>query len=74
MAKYQGHPSWNKWNVSLWLDNDYETYTFANLMLGQYGLERAAIELHTSLPKRTPDGAEYNLGSLRYALQSLLDD
>ena len=50
MAKYQGHPSWNKWNVSLWLDNDYETYTFANLMLGQYGLERAAIEFHTSLP------------------------
>ena len=73
MTKYQGHPSWNKWNVSLWLDNDYETYTFANLMLEQHGLERAAIKLHNSLPKRTPDGAEYNLGSLRYALQSLLD-
>ena len=73
MAKYQGHPSCNKWNVSLWLQNDYETYTLANLMLGQYGLEETTIKLHTYLPKKTPDGAEYNLGSLRYALQSLLD-
>jgi hypothetical protein len=29
MPKYNGHPSWNYWNVSLWVGNDEGLYRLA---------------------------------------------
>lgn len=36
MAQYNGYPSWNAWNVSLWINNDE----------GLYNLCRDAVRRH----------------------------
>lgn len=34
MKEYQGHRSWNAWNVSLWICNDEPLYRFAMECIG----------------------------------------
>lgn len=74
---YNGHPSWNAWNVALWIGNDE-------------GLYRAAVEAHgasrvravrvrhfrnaTGLTEKskTPDGAIYSNRSVGLAIAGIV--
>lgn len=68
--KYQGHRSWNAWNVSLWINNDEYLHRTAASLVGRLGINRAARQLHKMLEgTRTPDGAAYNLTCIREALR-----
>ena len=75
MAKgYNGHRSWNAWNVSLWINNDEGLYRLAVDFVTEarrHGgdLEAAARVLLAVLPTTTPDGARYNFTCVREALR-----
>lgn len=51
---YQGHPSWNHWNVSLWVNNDEGLYREARRTSNK---DRFAEWLMDVMPV-TPDGAK----------------
>ena len=72
MAQHNGHRSWNAWNVSLWLNNDEGLY---NLMLDcikeTKNKRRAAQNMLSELPEKTPDGANYNVTCVMEAMQGL---
>ena len=67
--KYNGHPSYNHWNVSLWLFNDENLYSMVKHALRISATkEEAAERLLGVLPKTTPDGVPYTKTTVRYAL------
>ena len=68
MAAYNGHPSWNAWNVALWISNDEGTYRDAVRLSRNLGKDEAARTLLRMLPARTPDGAPYTFTNIRRAL------
>jgi hypothetical protein len=69
---YQGHRSWNAWNVSLWINNDEPLYRMALSFVKRYGRGVGAIRLANALRgEKTPDGAVYNVTCLREALRGL---
>ncbi len=87
MKKYNGHRSWNAWNVSLWILNTENVYDFARQCI-----ERAkplTYERHLSKKahlckatrlfmadyrgQKTPDGAVYNPLSVRLCLETLIE-
>ena len=73
MAKpYNGYPSWNSWNVSLWINNDYELYMTAYTLM-QSKEKTRVINLLTKIweGKRTPDGAVFNKRSIKLALEGM---
>lgn len=73
MAKpYEGYPSWNSWNVSLWINNEYALYKVAYEVVQLRGMERA-VEILTNWwgNKRTPDGAVFNKRSIKLALEGM---
>ena len=39
--QYEGYPSWNSWNVSLWINNDFILYSCARDTVWRYGMEKA---------------------------------
>jgi hypothetical protein len=72
MATYNGYPSWNQWNVSLWINNDESLYRLALSLVKQHGAGYAAVKLTNFLRnEKTPDGAIYNLTSVRGALMGI---
>lgn len=71
-GKYNGHPSWTLWNVSMWIANDYDLYTYAMKLCQRYGKERAADILTDEIGgKTTPDGARFTRSFIRYGLRHL---
>lgn len=69
--EYNGHRSWNAWNVSLWIHNDEHLYRTASALVKDLGPTKAARQLHRLLEgTRTPDGAAYNLTAIREALSN----
>jgi hypothetical protein len=73
MTKYNGHRSWNAWNVSLWINNDEGLYREAVRLVKAYGADRAARQLaRTMAGEQTPDGGRYNLTCIREALRGIL--
>lgn len=71
---YNGHPSWNAWNVALWIGNDEGLYRLAMEMNAKHKrVERAARAMLAYLPERTPDGARYSHNSVKLALAGLKD-
>jgi len=74
MVQFNGHRSWNAWNVSLWLNNDEPLYRMAHSFARQYGLGVGAVKLARALQnEKTPDGAIYNPMSIREAMRGILD-
>ena len=71
MKPYNGHRSWNAWNVSLWVNNDEYIYSRAVELKRKLGAYRAATGLLRELPARTPDGAQYNHFALRLAIADM---
>jgi len=89
MEAYNGHRSWNAWNVSLWIGNDESIYTFAINCIAkakQYYEGKSWSSDFTILRKATrlfmqsfggditPDGATYNALSVKLALEGYLAD
>jgi hypothetical protein len=76
---YNGHPSWNAWNVSLWIGNDEPLYRFALECLerptpnGHKPTLALATQrfVHMMGEDKTPDGARYSRTSVRHALAGL---
>jgi hypothetical protein len=75
MKEYNGHRSWNAYNVSSWIDNDEHWYNRAIWCLKECDDDvRLAARLFRALTSlRTPDGAEFNQMSVELALRGLLD-
>lgn len=72
MAEYQGHRSWNSWNVSLWVNNTESLYFYARDLVKEKGRRRAARQLSRELEgEKTPDGANYNFTCLYEALEGI---
>ncbi|MFA6016447.1 MAG: hypothetical protein WC742_15420 [Gallionellaceae bacterium] len=74
MKPYNGHRSWNAWNVSLWIDNDEGLYNFALdcLKRGKQDAGKAArLFMRDFAGDKTPDGAVYNHLSVKLALAGL---
>lgn len=73
MAKYNGHRSWNAWNVSLWINNDEGLYRRAVELARQYGIASGARRFARELcGESTPDGAKYNPTCVREAMRDIL--
>lgn len=72
MATYNGHRSWNAWNVSLWLLNEEVTYNWIIKLINKYGKKEAAKKIYEEIGgNKTPDGAIFNKTSIIEALKGL---
>ena len=73
MAAYNGHRSWNAWNVSLWINNNEFLYELAHYYAETSpNLGAAARRMLRDLEgQRTPDGAVYNYTCIREALRGI---
>ena len=71
MKSYNGHRSWNAWNVCLWLHNDPDWYSEWEWMpeYPEISLESAVKRILNALPKKTPDGAVFNPLSIKLAIE-----
>jgi hypothetical protein len=74
MAKYNGHPSYNAWNVSLWINNDEGLYAMAkdNIQWWKGQRNKAAQAMFDQLIDcgitHTPDGVRYTVTNIRRAM------
>jgi len=75
MNKYNGHRSWNAWNTSLWLNNDYSIeLLMREYVRSGYSKNQIICRLKADLlGTRTPDGAIYNLLSIRTFVTEYLE-
>lgn len=84
MAKpFNGHESWNAWNVSLWIANDEPLYRAAMDALQRPHTDGkpASVQCATARflnatgleGRRTPDGARYSFRSTKLAIASLME-
>lgn len=77
MPTYNGHPSWEHWNVCLWIDNDEGLYQLAkDCAQRNWNITAAASDFIQSVrpARRTPDGAPYTLPLVEYALQHFFNE
>lgn len=74
MAKFNGHRSWNAWNVSLWINNDEGLYRDALDFALTYGVGEGARKFYQSCLRgeKTPDGAPYSITSVREAMRGIV--
>ena len=74
MKEYNGHRSYNAWNVALWLNNDADLYSIFKWMPAHFSLNKAVSTLLDTLPAKTPDGAVYNRLSVKLAIQGEFEE
>jgi hypothetical protein len=69
---YNGHRSWNAWNVSLWLNNEEGSYNEMVRLVRKCGRAKAArIMARDYEGMRTPDGAKYNRTCIYEAMEGI---
>ena len=72
MREYNGHRSWNAWNVALWLSNEYNLYQEIVDRVKKNGLTKAVNMMYRDIGGyKTPDGAIYNKLSIRLAIEGM---
>lgn len=74
--EYNGHPSYNHWNVALWFGNDEGLYRMAREEIrrakNRDQAARAILDsLRDSGVTETPDGVRYTRTNIRHALRGL---
>lgn len=74
METYNGHKSWQHWNVSLWIFNDEGLYSWAGEKLKEWRdplMASASLfdEMQAEGIKQTPDGAEFTVETINAALE-----
>jgi hypothetical protein len=76
--QFNGHRSWDHWNVALWLSNDEWWYRQALEVLEAHPDPRDAAGVFLWFfgldGSTTPDGAEFNLSTVTEALRGLSED
>lgn len=76
MARYNGHPSWAHWNVSLWIGNDEGLYNTARECIRSMQTKKSAAEcmlslLHEAGVRETPDGVKYTVTTIHHAMRGM---
>lgn len=74
--EYQGHESYNAWNVALWIGNDEGLYDLAKRYKRRHGSARlAAVAMLEHLNEvgvlSTPDGVRYTKHTIELAMRGL---
>jgi len=78
MKPYNGHKSYDYWNVSLWINNDEGLYRHALSLLREEKLPRLEAarrmldDLHEMDITHTPDGARYNIRRIYHAMEGMV--
>lgn len=72
---YQGWPSWDAWNVALWIGNDERLYRMAMALIAENKGDKAAAAkaMMAGLSKKTPDGATYTEALVLGAIEHFTD-
>lgn len=70
---YNGHPSYNYWNVALWIGNDEGLYRLALSCIRRNGTRRQAAEEFRSYMEsdKTPDGAPWTIAAIQHGMRGL---
>jgi hypothetical protein len=76
MVTYNGHPSYNAWNVSLWINNDEGLYNEARRHVRREASKGAAaaamlFSLREAGFWETPDGVRYTKTNIRRAMAGM---
>lgn len=70
--KYNGHASYNAWNVSLWVNNDESIYNMAREYARNMKRDDAALAMLEALADmgitQTPDGVPYTKTNIKRAM------
>jgi hypothetical protein len=78
--RYNGHRSWNAWNIALWIGNDEGLYRLAKECLADVAKADQKRRITAATRRflafvgegsKTPDGAVYNFKCVREALAGL---
>ena len=73
---YNGHRSWNAWNVALWIGNDEGLYNFAQDCLKRAKRnpnQAAKIFMRDYGYTKTPDGAVYSHIAVYEVMKGMLE-
>jgi len=67
---YNGHKSYNAWNVSLWINNDEGLYRLAQDCIQATDTKELAAErmMWDLQGEETPDGVKYTKTNIRLAM------
>lgn len=83
MATYNGHESWNAWNVALWIGNDEPTYLFALDCVRRPRKDGKTVSAKCAALRflaggfdggKTPDGARWSFRSVTLAMAEYVDE
>ena len=73
---YNGHPSYNYWNVALWFGSDEGLYRLALTCIREARTRREAAAMMLDAlaeagQRATPDGAPYTRANIEHAMRGL---